>query len=64
MNLWEYHTEKFETSGFMGGILDVEAFNNCLNRLGQQGWELVNTFDTNMSHGQTRFIIAIFKRPV
>lgn len=62
MRVWEYHTEQFETKGFMGGILDVATFNTRLNQLGQQGWELVNTFDTNMSQGQSRYIIAVFKR--
>jgi hypothetical protein len=43
--------------------LDGEAFNNKLNELGGQGWELVSVFDTNMGHGTTRDVVAVFKRP-
>lgn len=59
---WEYCTEEFEASGFMGGILDMEIFNRRLNELGAAGWELVNVFATNMNQGQTRFVMAVFKR--
>ena len=60
---WEYLTIKFETSGWLlGGILDAQKFNDHLNRLGQQGWELVSVFDTNMGYGQTRDVVAVLKR--
>jgi hypothetical protein len=62
MTYWEYHTEEFEAKGFMGGILDVNEFQNRLNALGKEGWELVNCFDTNMNQGQTRYILAVLKR--
>ncbi|MGX8796208.1 DUF4177 domain-containing protein [Fusibacter sp. JL298sf-3] len=64
MDQWEYHTEQFETKGFSGGKLDIAAFNARLNQLGAQGWELVNTFDTNMVDGMSRFVVAVFKRMV
>jgi len=54
---------KFAASGcFAGGDLDAEAFNGRLNELGMEGWELVSVFDTNMLHGRTRDIVAVFKR--
>ena len=60
---WEYMTIKFETSGWLlGGILDAQKFNDHLNRLGQQGWELVSVFDTNMGYGQTRDVVAVLKK--
>jgi hypothetical protein len=62
MDLWEYKTIQFETKGFMGGILDLESFESDLNDLGKEGWELINCFDTNMSQGQSRYVIAVFKR--
>jgi hypothetical protein len=62
MDTWEYKTLQFTATGFMGGILDMEAFQGELNDLGASGWELVTCFDTNMNQGQTRFIVAVFKR--
>jgi hypothetical protein len=38
--------------------MDIE-----FNRLGRDGWELVSIFDTNSGHGQSRWIVATFKRP-
>lgn len=62
MDTWEYKTLQFEATGFMGGILDVEEFTAALNNYGTQGWELVSCFDTNMNQGQTRYVLAVFKR--
>ena len=62
MDQWEYKTIKMDTEGFLGGLLDIEAFETALNELGSQGWELVGAFDTNQSHGASREVIAIFKR--
>jgi hypothetical protein len=64
MDRWQYQTVQFETKGFLGGILDLDAFQDTLNQLGSQGWELVTCFDTNMSEGQSRYVIAVFKRKV
>lgn len=58
-------TIKFQASGwFLGGILDGQKFNDHLNHLGEQGWELVSVFDTNMCQGQTRDVVAVMKRPL
>jgi len=62
MDKWEYKTVQFEAKGFMGGILDLQSFQGELNDLGREGWELVTCFDTNMSQGQSRYVIAVFKR--
>lgn len=60
---FEYLTYKFATAGFIaGGNLDGDAFNAKLNELGHEGWELVSCFDTNMMHGRTRDVVAVFKR--
>ncbi len=62
---WEYLTIKFGTTGwFLGGMLDGQKFNDRLNCLGEQGWELVSVFDTNMSQGQTRDVVAVLKKPL
>ncbi len=61
---WEYTTVMFEAQGwFLGGKLNGQTFTDRLNTLGQQGWELVSVFDTNMWEGQTRDVIAVLKRP-
>ena len=62
---WEYETVKLGTKGFwMGGDLDVTEFTTMLNDLGRDRWELVSAFDTNQGHGQTRDVVAVFKRPM
>ena len=60
---WEYKTIKIATSGFAGGKLDENAFTAYMNDLGDQGWELVSAFDTNLTYGATRNVVAVFKRP-
>lgn len=62
MNSWEYKTIEFDTKGWAGGILDINAFNESLNINGNDGWELVNCFDTNQAQGASRKVIAVFKR--
>jgi hypothetical protein len=60
---WEYKSVALAAHGFLGGKLDLVAFDALLNSLGRDGWELVNAFDTNQSHGATRDVVAVFKRP-
>jgi hypothetical protein len=62
MVTWEYKSIRFQTRGMAGGILEAEELDHALNELGQQGWELGTVFDTNTSHGGTRFVLATFKR--
>lgn len=63
MQKWEYHTLKLETTGwFAGGKLDDAKLNEHMNKLGLQGWELVSAFDTNQAYGQSKDVVAIFKR--
>lgn len=62
MEKWEYVSIKVETKGFLGGILEIENFNRQLNKLGEEGWELVSCFTTNHGEGTTREAVAVFKR--
>ena len=59
---WEYKTMKLAAKGFLGGKFDEDELDAFMNDLGAKGWELVTAFDTNMSHGQTRDVVAMFKR--
>ena len=61
---WEYTTIKLDASGwFIGGHLDQPDFEQRLNSLGRDGWELVSVFDTNRADGMTRHVVAVLKRP-
>jgi hypothetical protein len=62
MEKWEYRSVKFETEGFLGGKLDIKDFDYEINKLGDQGWELVSCFTTNKGQGESREVIAVFKR--
>jgi hypothetical protein len=60
---WEYRTVIFEVSHwFIGGTLDGQKFNDRLNQLGEEGWELVSVFDTNFTQGGTRDVVTVLKR--
>ena len=55
----------FEASGWLlGGKLDGRQFNDRLNQLGEEGWELISVFDTNFLKGGTRDVVAVLKRPM
>ncbi|WP_420594868.1 DUF4177 domain-containing protein [Deinococcus sp.] len=64
MKRWEYQVIKFELGGLLGGIVDNEEMERILNRLGDDGWELVGTTGTTMQQGATRDLIGILKREV
>ncbi|MEQ9408186.1 MAG: DUF4177 domain-containing protein [Fuerstiella sp.] len=65
---WEYQTVSFDFSSeaflSQGGLFNSRKFNRELNRLGWDGWELVNVFDTNRVKGSTKFVVAVLKRPL
>lgn len=60
---WDYKALGTKTTGFLGGKLDLEAFEKSLNELGREGWELVAAFDTNAAQGQSREVVVLFKKP-
>ena len=62
MDRYEYYTYCYDPKGFMGGKVDVNFLQSELNRLGDQGWELVSNTSTNQGSGSTRTLILIFKR--
>ena len=61
---WEYKTIKLAAKGFLGGKFNEGELDAFMNDLGADGWELVTAFDTNKSYGETRDVVAIFKRGV
>lgn len=64
MEQFEYKTLFTDAKGFLGGKVDTLEFQNDLNRLGSEGWELVSSLSSNQSYGSTRWIVSIFKRKV
>jgi hypothetical protein len=62
MDKFEYYTYKYDTEGWMGGKVDTNRLQADLNRLGEEGWELVSSTSTNQGEGYTRSMIFIFKR--
>lgn len=64
MEQWAYKTVKYTPGGFLGGKVKEEDFDDLLNSYGIEGWELVSCFDTSYGQGQSREVIAVFKRKV
>lgn len=62
METWEYKSIKVETKGIMGGKLEIRNFDSELNKMGEQGWELISCFSANAGQGPGREVIAVFKR--
>jgi hypothetical protein len=60
---WEYKIVSLETTGFTGSWLNAAALEKNLNLLGNEGWEVVSAFDTNRTHGATRDVHVLLKRP-
>ncbi|NLK39346.1 MAG: DUF4177 domain-containing protein [Clostridiales bacterium] len=64
METFEYKTVFTDAKGALGGKVDKSDFEEQLNLLGAQGWELVSTVPSAQSYGSTRWLISIFKRRV
>lgn len=62
MEKYEYKALTYETKGFWGGSVEVNQFQNELNALGDEGWELATSFSTTQSYGSSKSIVCIFKR--
>lgn len=64
MEKFEYKTLFTDAKGVLGGKVDQTEYQNELNELGAQGWELVSTVAAAQSYGSTRWIITTFKRKI
>jgi hypothetical protein len=59
---WEYHVLAIGVrSGLTGPDLNIQALGEALNRLGQEGWELVNTVDINRRSGASHEVLLLLK---
>lgn len=61
---YEYKTLTLQAEGLFGGKVDSQGFEEQLNQLGAEGWELVNSFASAVSYGKTGYVISIFKRVI
>jgi len=59
---WEYKVLTIETTGFMGGKVDVVQLETLMNSLGRDGRELAAAVDTIEGYGRTRNVVLLFKR--
>jgi hypothetical protein len=64
MDRFEYKTLFTDAKGALGGKVDQYGYQNELNELGSQGWELVSAIPSAQSYGSTRWIISVFKRKI
>jgi hypothetical protein len=64
MTRWEYLLYKTEPTGWLRDTVDEQSIEQILNNLGQQGWEVVSTVETNVAEGRTKDIVFILKRPI
>ena len=62
MNRYEYKVVAYDTKGFFGGKIDSGELESRLNRLGDEGWEMVSCTSSNQSYGSSKSIVCIFKR--
>lgn len=64
MDRFEYKTLFTDAKGALGGKVNQYEYQNELNKLGSQGWELVSAVAAAQSYGSTRWIISVFKRKI
>ncbi|WP_028668158.1 DUF4177 domain-containing protein [Runella zeae] len=62
MTKFEYKVIELKPGGFWGMKLDAADIEVQLNKMAQEGWELVNSLDMNVGHGATSKMFFIFKR--
>ncbi|MGV8836762.1 DUF4177 domain-containing protein [Cellvibrio sp.] len=57
---WEYKTLSFKMRSSFFGTLDVDLFNQQLDALGREGWELISICPLGM--GAASGVVAVLKR--
>lgn len=66
MQKFEYKVLDVAAGGWWGGggKIDHQELTDKLNELGREGWEVVSCTDLNRSHGASRSVTIIMKRPI
>lgn len=64
MKKFEYKILEVPAGGFWGGKVDYQQLTEKLNDLGREGWEVVNSTDTQLYSSATRSLGIILKREI
>ena len=66
MKKYEYQTKTIDSTkfAFTGDILDLSDFEQTLNNMGSEGWELMEMVSANSESGKTRDVVCVFKREI
>jgi len=64
MQKWKHKMVKIPTKGVFGGKVDDERINALLDRMSNEGWEMVSVVDTSQSYGASKYLLLFFKKPV
>lgn len=66
MKRFEYRTEKLTLKGDLIFRTEIRGqdFNNLLNDLGAEGWELVSSFPIAGYNGRSSFLWLVFKKEI
>ena len=66
MKKWEYNTLSLEFKRNWWGKSDfpTQEINSTCNKLGLEGWELVNIQTNSVYQGQSTHLLLIFKREI
>lgn len=62
MRKFEYLLRRYDI-GLVNGKIDIELTNEEMNKLGEDGWELVDSIQTD-KNGYTKDVVCVFKREV
>lgn len=64
MKRWEYLLYKTKPDGWLHDSVHEDSIEQVLNNLGEQGWEVTSTLETNVGEGRTKDIVILLKRPI
>ncbi|RIV22356.1 DUF4177 domain-containing protein [Fibrisoma montanum] len=64
MRKFEYMVLDVPAGGFWGGKVNFDELTHKLNELGNLGWEVTTTTDTNTFDGASRGVLIILKREI
>lgn len=64
MKRWEYLLFKAKPEGWLHDSIHEDSIEQVLNNLGQQGWEVTSTIETNVGEGRTKDVVILLKRPL
>lgn len=65
MAQWEYWTTTIDPElSYTGGTINQKELAQILRDADANGWELVTSFATSQTAGNTKYVMLIFRRPI